>query len=94
MLLTYKLNSTIAVSMDQALCVRVVGNGSLNENLHVLQDPTDTIAGYIRNRVIGGDVSVQATRVFSQSSSPFFIRHFSNFETTVVSHPDYPTFIR
>jgi len=97
LLLTYKLNSAIAKQpclLEQALSVRVVSSGSLKESLHVLHDPIDIIAGYIRNREIGADVPVEATRVLSallsslsasQSSPPTLIGHFSDSEATVAS---------
>ena len=97
LLLTYKLNSPIAKQscfLEQALSVRVVSSGSLKENLQTLHDPVDVIAGYIKNRQIGADVPVEATRLLSallsslsasQSSPPTLIGHFSDSEATVSS---------
>lgn len=97
LLLIYKLKSAIAKQpclLEQVLSVRTISNGSLKESSHALQDPIDIVAGYIKNREIGPDVPVEATRVLSvllsslsasQTSPPTLIGHFSDSEAIVAS---------
>lgn len=97
MILTYKSNPGMAKRpclLEQALSTRVIGGSSPKETSDAKRDSIDVLAGYIRNREIGTDVPVEATRVLcallsslaiSQSSLPTIIGHLSNPEATVTS---------
>ncbi|KAF9553540.1 hypothetical protein CPC08DRAFT_673179 [Agrocybe pediades] len=97
LVLTYKMNSSMATKpclLEQTLCSRVAGGPPSREATQVKTDPIDVIAGYIRDKELGGVVPIQSTKLLSQlllslstsqSTPPTIVGHLSNPEGTVTS---------